>query len=82
MEVTDPNIVYRNPDYLRLDNADHLRVSFIRSDGGDGRISLVLTEPDLVTAYSMDADWRFATTGKPETSVPGAMTPDRLRLES
>ncbi len=74
VEVTDPNIVYRNPGYLRLDNADHLRVSFIRSDGGDGRISLVLTEPDLVTAYSMDADWRFATTGKPETSVPGAMT--------
>ena len=73
VEVDDPNIVYRNPDYLRLDNADHLRLSFIRSDGGDGRISLVFAEPGVVSAYAMDQDWKFATTGAPETAVSGFM---------
>lgn len=73
VEVADPNVIYRNPDYLRLDNADHLRLSFIRSDGGDGRISLVFAEPGVVTAYAMDQDWAFATTGAPETAVQGFM---------
>ena len=75
VEVADPDIVYRNPDYLRLDNADHLRLSFIRSDGGDGRISLVFADPGVVTAYAMEEDWKFATTGAPETAVPGFMAP-------
>ena len=75
VEAVDRNLVYRDPDYLRLDNADQLRLSFIRSDGGDGRISLVFAEPGVVTAYGMDEDWRFATTGAPETGVQGFMAP-------
>ncbi|NIP14439.1 MAG: hypothetical protein GWM88_06795, partial [Pseudomonadales bacterium] len=36
MRITDPDLIYRNPEYLRLDNADHVRLSFIRADGEDG----------------------------------------------
>lgn len=75
VEAVDGDLIYRDPEYLRLDNADHLRLSFIRSDGGDGRISLVFAEPGVVSAYAMDEDWRFATTGAPETGVQGFMTP-------
>ncbi len=71
MQVTDPEIVYRNPAYLRLDNADHVRLSFIRVDGEDGRISLVFPEPGPVTAYAMDNEWRFAAAGAPDGNLRG-----------
>ena len=71
IQVTDSDIVYRNPEYLRLDNADHVRLSYIGSDGEDGRIALVFAEPGVVTAYAMDEDWRFATAGTAEADVLG-----------
>ena len=71
VQVADSDLVYRDPDYLRLDNADHVRLSYIGSDGEDGRIGLVFAEPGVVTAYAMDEDWRFATTGTAEADVLG-----------
>ncbi len=75
LRVKDPRLVYRDPDYLRLDSADHVRLSYIRPDGEDGRVSLVFTEAGAVTAYTMDDDWRFATTGAPETAIQGYVEP-------
>ena len=75
LNVHDPQPVYRNPDYLRLDNADHVRLSFIRPDGEDGRFSLVFADAGAVTAYAMDGDWRFATTGAAEPAIQGYMEP-------
>ena len=75
LRVQDAELVYRDPEYLRLDNADHVRLSFIRPDGEDGRVSLVFTQAGAVTAYAMDGDWRFATTGAPETAIQGYMEP-------
>ncbi len=71
MNINDADHVYRDPEYLRLDNADHVRLSFIRADGEDGRINLTLPEPGVVTAYQMDADWRFAATGTPDNAIQG-----------
>ena len=71
VRATDSDIVYRDPEYLRLDNADHVRLSYIGSDGEDGRIGLVFAEPGVVTAYAMDSDWRFATAGTAEADVLG-----------
>lgn len=75
MRITDADLIYRNPDYLRLDNADHVRLSFIRADGEDGRILVTLPAPGLITAYQMNPDWRFAETGNPSTAVQGFMEP-------
>jgi dedicated sortase system histidine kinase len=75
MRIIDPEAVYRNPDYLRLDSADQIRLSFIRTDGEDGRISLLSTEDSAPTAYEMDADWRFATKGTPENRVQAVLQP-------
>ncbi len=73
LRVWDQELVYRNPEYLRLDNSDHVRLSFIRPNGDDGRIGLVFAEPGGTTAYAMDSDWQFATTGAPETAILGYM---------
>ncbi len=75
LRVQDEQLVYRDPEYLRLDNADHVRLSYIRPNGEDGRISLVFAEPGAVTAYAMDSDWHFATTGAPQAAVQGHMIP-------
>ena len=71
LEVVDDSPVYRPPDYLRLDTADHVRLSFIRTDGDDGRIAVLLPGPGISTAYQMDAEWRFAADGAPLNGVQG-----------
>ena len=71
VEVVDDRRIYRDPEYLRLDNADQLRLSFVRSNGEDGRIAVTLSEVGATTAYRMDADWSFAEAGPPETLVQG-----------
>lgn len=83
MNVVDPQHVYRSADYLRLDNADHVRLRFIRTDGEDGRVTLTFAEPGVITAYAMDDDWRFARTGTPSNAIQGFMeeTEQGFRLE-
>ncbi|MFK7913920.1 MAG: ATP-binding protein [Pseudomonadales bacterium] len=69
--ITDNAMVYRDPDYLRLDQADHLRLSYIRADGEDARLTITLPEPGPTTTYQMDADWQFAEGGVPNRQVQG-----------
>ena len=71
VEVVDDSRVYRDPSYLRLDNADQLRLSFVRSDGEDGRIAVMLSESGQTTAFWMDADWQFAKALDPDSALAG-----------
>ena len=71
MRVNDDRLVYRDTDYLRLDNADHIRLNFIDADGQDGRMSLVFDDSDLVTGFLMDEQWRYAATGDADNRVQG-----------
>ncbi|HEX7034944.1 MAG TPA: ATP-binding protein [Pseudomonadales bacterium] len=83
LNVIDPERVYRSAEYLRLDNADHVRLRYIRTDGEDGRIAITFAEPGVITAYEMDADWRFARTGTPTNGIQGFVEPTErgFRLE-
>lgn len=71
IRIQDDRIVYRDPDRLRLDQADHVRLSFIGADGEDVRLSLTLAGPGVTTVYQMDENWRFAQLGIPEKQVQG-----------
>ncbi len=72
LEITDDARVYRNPDYRRLDNADHVRISFLEADGDPGRIAVTLYSSGDTTSYRMDPDWTFAEEGGlPENDVRG-----------
>ena len=83
LEIVDDARVFREPEVLRLDNADQLRIAYIAPDGDDGRIAVTLAGAGAITAYRMDEDWRFAAVGLPERSVRGAAreTPDGLAVE-
>ena len=75
MRIQDQSIVYRDSDYLRLDNADHIRLNFIRTDGADGRVSLVFQESNVITGFSMDEQWRYSDTGNADNRIQGVLTP-------
>ena len=74
MRIRDQHLIRRDRDVLRLDNADHLRLNFIRNDGQDGRIALVLDAPGSLTGYEMNDEWRFAETGAPVSGIQGYVT--------
>lgn len=71
MRISDDNLVLRDPDYLRLDNADHIRLKFIKADAEDGRYTLVLQESSEVSGFSMDELWEYAETGAADNRVQG-----------
>ena len=74
MTILDDLRIYREPSSLRLDNADHVRLSFIRTDGDEGRATITLPRPGVTTAYRMQEDWRYAETGAPAKQIQGYVT--------
>ena len=74
MKILDDARMYREPTSLRLDNADHVRLSFIRTDGEEGRATITLPRPGVATAYRMQEDWRYAETGAPARQILGHLT--------
>ena len=70
-KILDDARLYREPSSLRLDNADHLRLTFIRTDGEEGRATITLPRPGVTTAYRMQEDWRYAETGAPAKQIQG-----------
>ncbi|HTK99167.1 MAG TPA: ATP-binding protein [Pseudomonadales bacterium] len=83
MRIKDDVLVYRNPEYLRLDNADSVRLNFIQDDGEDGRVVITFTGPGVTTAYRVGPEWKLAVTGVPENQVQGHMerTPAGIDVE-
>ena len=83
MRIKDDRIVYRNPESLRLDNADSIRLNFIQDDGEDGRIVITFGAPGVTTAYRVGPEWKLAVTGTSENQVQGHMieTPDGINVE-
>lgn len=75
MTVVDNVLVPRDPDYLSLDQADHVRISFIRADGEDARLTMTLPAPGVTTTYPMDQQWQRAANGIPDNRVQGFMRP-------
>ena len=71
MRVTDDARLYRDAETLRLDTGDHVRLSFIRPDGEDGRITLTLPDTGVLSAYEVDRKWRRAIDGSPESTIKG-----------
>ncbi len=63
-QVTDAQRVYRHPGYRRLDGSDHLRLAFIGADGAMRRMVLVTEGPGTLSAYEVEPNWRYASTGR------------------
>jgi len=73
MRIKDDRLVYRNPEFLRLDNADHIRLNYIGAGGEEGRMALVFEDSNVITGFAMDEQWRYAATGDADNRVQGVL---------
>ncbi len=64
VNVTDAQRVYRHPRYRSLDRSDHVRLSLFGDDGEIRRIVMVTEGPGTVSAYEVEPNWRYPTTGQ------------------
>lgn len=81
--VRDNKIVYRDRNVLRLDQSDHVRITYTGTNGKVKRLVITWTEPGVTTAYLTDANWRYAVQGDAENRVQGYMakTADGYNVE-
>jgi dedicated sortase system histidine kinase len=75
LRILDRDRIWRDPDALRLDNADHVRLTFQDASGARRRIQLTFSGPGVLTAYAMDDAWRFASDGQPDNRIQGFVSP-------
>lgn len=65
ISVTDADIVYRHPQYTRLDSSDQIRVELIDKSGEVKRYLLITEVAGNVSVYEMFDDWVRPLTGQP-----------------
>lgn len=73
--VKDDKIIYRDKNVLRLDQSDHVRITYTGVSGDVRRLVVTMSEPGVTTAYPVDTDWRYAIQGIAENRVQGFMAP-------
>lgn len=67
--INDEHRIYRDPGLIDIDTSDHLRISYIDSQGLFERIVLTFSRPGVATVYRVDDQWKRA--GVPLTNLRG-----------
>lgn len=63
--VLDNSVVLRQRGFLRVDAADHIRLSLQTPDRPEQRYTLIAREAGRMSIYLMDQQWQYPITGKP-----------------
>lgn len=63
--VIDEEVVFRDRSFLRIDKADHIRLTLQDPDLPARQFSLVAGESGRMSIYLMDDNWQLPTTGQP-----------------
>ncbi|MGI9310647.1 MAG: ATP-binding protein [bacterium] len=63
-EVNDDVLVYRDPELLRLDTSDQIRILLQPLGGALQHYLAVAQEPGRMSVYRMDQDWRLPLEGE------------------
>jgi len=64
-KVSDDSVVFRQRGFLRVDAADHIRLSLQAPDRPEQRYTLIARESGRMSIYLMDQQWQYPITGKP-----------------
>ena len=64
-EVTDDAVVFRRPDFLRLDAEDHIRLTLQAPGRPQQRYTLSAKASGRMSIYLMDENWQYPITGAP-----------------
>jgi len=64
-EVTDDEVVFRQPEFLRVDAADHIRITLQDPGRPEQRYTSIAGQPGRMSIYRMDEAWQYPITGRP-----------------
>ncbi len=64
LRVKDAHRVYRHPQFRRLDNSDHVRLTLTGPDGRIRRLVMVTEGQGTISTYEVGADWQYPITGR------------------
>lgn len=64
-KVEDDNVVLRPKQFLRVDKADHIRLTLLDPNGSEKRYTLIAGEAGRMSIYLMDDAWQYPITGRP-----------------
>lgn len=64
-EVQDDTVLFRRKGFLRVDAADHIRLTLQDPGRLETRYTLIAKEPGRMSIYVMDEKWQYPITGEP-----------------
>lgn len=70
-EVTDPKVIYRGTNSLRIDNNDHLAIATLAPDGQFRRYIVATIRDGWISAFELPADPRKSQPVTPEVRIQG-----------
>ena len=65
VSVNDSSIVYRHPQYSRLDSSDQVRIELVDNNGDIKRYVIITEAAGTASVYEMHDDWARPLTGQP-----------------
>jgi len=82
-KVSDDSVVFRQRGFLRVDAADHVRVTLQAPDLPEQRYTLIARESGRMSIYLMDEEWHYPITGKPNYDLAAelGLTDDGYNVE-
>ena len=74
-DVNDENIVSRGREFLRTDNADHIRLTIKSPNQTAKRFALITRDSGRVSIYSVDSEWVYPTASKTNRDLLAHIAP-------
>ncbi|MDH5387453.1 MAG: ATP-binding protein [Gammaproteobacteria bacterium] len=65
VSVNDASLVYRHPQYTRLDSSDQIRIELVDKNAETKRYVIITEAPGTASVYAMSDDWAKPVTGQP-----------------
>ena len=64
-QVTDDQVVFRKSSFLRVNAADHVRLTLQDPGRSEQRFILIAGQTGRMSIYRMDEDWQYPISGEP-----------------
>ncbi|NND83425.1 MAG: hypothetical protein HKN50_13435 [Gammaproteobacteria bacterium] len=72
--VDDDEVVFRQQGFLRVDSADHIRLTLQDPGRSPQRYTMIAREPGRMSIYLMDEDWQYPVTGDPDYNLAAELS--------
>lgn len=74
-KVTDDSLVFRQPGFLRVNAADHIRLTLQDPGRPEQRYTVIASGPGRMSIYPMDEAWQYPITGQPNYDLAAEIQP-------